>query len=68
MVEPNNQSATDLLRQAREKVRQESGQIQIQGRALTDKEKRRVEKLGHAFDLIGQALDELGGDEDTSNW
>lgn len=68
MSEPNDQSVSDLLKQAREKVQQESGRIQIQGRALTDKEKRRVEKLGHASDLISQALDELGGDEDTPNW
>ena len=68
MFDTDYQSAADLLKQAREKVQQESGRIQIQGRALTDKEKRRVEKLGHASDLISQALDELGGDEDTPNW
>jgi len=68
MFETDDQSASDLLEQAREKVQQESGHIQIQGRALTDAEKRRVEKLGRAFDLISQALDELGGDEDTKNW
>ena len=68
MFDTNDQSATDLLKQAREKVQQESGRIQIQGHALTNEEKRRVEKLGRATDLINQALNELGGDEDTSNW
>ena len=68
MSETNDQSANDLLEQARDKVQQEAGRIQIQGRALSDEEKRRVDKLGRAFNLISQALDELGGDDDTKNW
>lgn len=58
----------DLLKQAREELQQESNGIQIQGRALTDKELRRVRKIGRAVDLIDQALNELGGDEDTGGW
>ena len=58
----------DLLKQAREELQQESSGIQIQGRALTDKEIRRVRKIGRAVDLIDQALNELGGDEDTGGW
>lgn len=62
------QSTNDLLNRAREELKQESHQIQIQGRALSDNEKRRVEKIGRAVDLINQALNELGGDEDTPGW
>jgi len=58
----------DVLKQVREELQQESNGIQIQGRALTDKEMRRVRKIGRAVDLIDQALNELGGDEDTGGW
>lgn len=68
MSEVKDESARELLERAGEKVQQEAGRIQIQGKALTDAEKRRLDKLGRAFDLINQALDELGGDEDTPNW
>lgn len=60
--------ASDLLKRVRDNLQQESAHIQIQGRALTDEEKRRVEKIGRAIPLIDQALNELGGDEDTDNW
>lgn len=63
-----HRGAKDLLEEARRELEQESNRIQIQGRALTDTELRRVQRIGRVVDLINQALGELGGDEDTESW
>lgn len=64
----NDQSANELLVKARERLKQESNGLQTKGRPLTEKEKNRIDIAGRAVDLINQAINELGGDEDTSGW
>ena len=56
-----NESPEDLLKRAAESLRQESASIQIQGRALTEKEMTRVKNIEAAVELINQALAQLGG-------
>lgn len=56
-------TAEKLLERALESLRQESGRIQIQAKALTDEEKARLTKIESAVELIDQALGKLGRSE-----
>lgn len=52
-------SPEQLLRQASEAMRGESGHIQVQGRALTEAEKKRVQALNDGVSAVGKVIKSL---------
>jgi hypothetical protein len=66
MNDPN-----DLKQKVDEIIRELDGErtrILIQGRALTPKEQRLVERIGEELPHLYQLADELAGDDDTPDY
>lgn len=58
----NSGSPEESLKRVRDTLHSESARIQIQGRALSEDELRRVDVLNRAIESIDQAISALEGD------